>query len=163
MQKAGHDRHSYQRELHVGQIVMAKNLRPGAAWVPGVVVERVGPLTYLVQVDDGGLWKRHIDHLRERSGTIQEAAERSTHPQSVDLEGVSLPRMETRAETMGIGRDMSTDAQPQQDPAQPDQPNPADTRNAEQQLLSEHSKPTESSPNTSCYPKRDCKAPERYM
>ena len=53
MQKTGHDRHSYQRELHVGQNVMAKNLRPGAAWVPGVVVERVGPLTYLVQVDDG--------------------------------------------------------------------------------------------------------------
>ena len=163
MQKAGHDRHSFQRELHVGQNVMAKNLRPGAAWVPGVVVERVGPLTYLVQVDDGGLWKRHIDHLRERSGTLQEAAERSTHPQSVDLEGVSLPRMETRAETMGIGRDMSTDAQPQQDPAQPDQPSPADTCNAEQPLLSERSKPTELSPNTSRYPKRDRKAPERYM
>ena len=142
---------------------MAKNLRPGAAWVPGLVVERVGPLTYLVQVDDGGLWKRHIDHLHEQSGTLQEAAERSPHPQSVDLESVSLQRMETRAKTMGIGRDMSTNAQPQQDPAQQDQPSPADTCNAEQPLLSEHSKPTELSPNTSHYPKRDRKAPERYM
>ena len=76
--------------------MMAKNLRPGAAWVPRVVVERVGPLTYLVQVDDGGLWKHHIDHLRGRSGTMQEAAECSTNSQSVDLEGVSLPRMETK-------------------------------------------------------------------
>ena len=142
---------------------MAKNLRPETAWVPGLVVERVGPLTYLVQVDDGGLWKRHIDHLHEQSGTLQEAAERSTHPQSVDLESVSLQRMETRAKTMGIGRDMSTNAQLQQDPAQQDQPSPADTCNAEQPLLSEHSKPRDLSPNTSHYPKRDRKAPERYM
>ena len=89
MQIAGHDRHSYQRELHVGQNVMAKNLRPGAAWVPGVVVERVGPLTYLVQVGDGGLWKRHIDHLRERSDTLQAAEARPANAQAVDLEGVS--------------------------------------------------------------------------
>ena len=29
----------------------------------GVIVERLGPLTYLVQVDSGVFWKRHIDHL----------------------------------------------------------------------------------------------------
>ena len=50
MQKAGHDRHSCPQKFHVGQNVMAKNLRPGAAWVPGVVAERLGPLSYLVQV-----------------------------------------------------------------------------------------------------------------
>ena len=164
MQKAGHDRHSYQRELHVGQNVMAKNLRPGAAWVPGVVVERVGPLTYLVQVGDGELWKRHIDHLRERSDTLQAAEARSANAQAVDLEDVSLPRTET--ETMGIGIDVSTDAHPQQDPAKQDQQNPAEIpHNAgpEQTLLSEQSKSTELSPNTSRYPKRDRKAPQRYM
>ena len=45
MQTAGHDRHSYPLEFHVGQNVMAKNLRLGAAWVPGVVPDRLGPLT----------------------------------------------------------------------------------------------------------------------
>ena len=166
MQKAGHDRHSYQQELHVGQNMMAKNLRPGAAWVPGVVVERLGPLTCLVQVSDGGLWKCHIDHLCERSDTSQEAESRPTTAQSVDLESVSLPRMETRTETMGISIDVSADTQPQQDPTKQDQQNPADaSRNtsSKQPLLSKHSKPTEQSPNTSRYPKWDCKAPQRYM
>ncbi|KAL5488826.1 hypothetical protein EMCRGX_G017834 [Ephydatia muelleri] len=33
-------------------------------WVPGVIVERLGPLTYLVQVSSGAFWKRHVDQLR---------------------------------------------------------------------------------------------------
>ena len=44
---------------------MARNLRPGADWVPAVVVERLGPLTYLVETSERLLWKRHIDHLQE--------------------------------------------------------------------------------------------------
>ena len=29
-----------------------------------MIVERLSPLTYLVQVDSGVFWRRHIDHLR---------------------------------------------------------------------------------------------------
>ena len=29
----------------------------------GVIVKRLGPLTYLVQVDSGVFWRRHIDQL----------------------------------------------------------------------------------------------------
>ena len=35
----------------VGQKVQAHNFRTGPHWVAGVTVERLGPLTYLVQVD----------------------------------------------------------------------------------------------------------------
>ncbi|XP_062557492.1 uncharacterized protein K02A2.6-like [Armigeres subalbatus] len=34
-------------------------------WRFGVVVERVGKLHYMVQLDDGRMWKRHIDQLRQ--------------------------------------------------------------------------------------------------
>ena len=44
---------------------MARNLRPGADWVPAVVVERLGPLSYLVETSDMLLWRRHVDLLRE--------------------------------------------------------------------------------------------------
>ena len=63
-QKADHDKHARSRELHTGQSVMARNLRPGVPWVPGVIVEQLGPLTYRVQVEGGLLWRRHLDHLR---------------------------------------------------------------------------------------------------
>ena len=31
-----------------------------------MIIEKLSPLTYLVQVDTGQLWKQHLDHLRVR-------------------------------------------------------------------------------------------------
>ena len=51
-QKLYHDKRSKSRELFIGQRVMVRNLRPGDKWVPGTIVERTGPLSYLVQVGE---------------------------------------------------------------------------------------------------------------
>ena len=63
-QKVHHDRHSGTRELRLGQSVWARNFRDGPTWVPATVSDQLGPLSYLVQLPDGGLWRRHIDQLR---------------------------------------------------------------------------------------------------
>ena len=65
-QKEHHDQHAHQRTFHVGQTVMAKNMRAGPSWVPGTIVQQLGPVTYLVDVSDGRVWKRHVDHLKDR-------------------------------------------------------------------------------------------------
>ncbi len=70
-QKMHHDRHSRQRDFFVGQRVMVRNLRPGPQWIPGTIIERRGPVTYLVQVAGDRIWKRHIDHLNETTDTPQ--------------------------------------------------------------------------------------------
>ena len=41
-------------------------MRPGPKWLPAIIIERLGPLTYLVDVN-GNSWKHHIDHLRIRT------------------------------------------------------------------------------------------------
>ena len=51
---------------------MALNMREGPKWRSGVVVEQLGPLTYLVEVQGGLKWKRHSDHLRDGSGVPPE-------------------------------------------------------------------------------------------
>ena len=51
---------------------MALNMRERPKWRPGVVVEQLGPLTYLVEVQGGLKWKRHSDHLRDGSGVPPE-------------------------------------------------------------------------------------------
>ena len=63
-QKQQHDRHSRERVFHVGQSVMVRNFREGPRWVQAVIVERGGPLSYLVQTLEGKVWKRHIDHVK---------------------------------------------------------------------------------------------------
>ncbi len=55
-QKSQHDQRAKTREFIVGQEVMTRNLRPGPKYVTGVVVQKLGPLSYLVEV--GGLvWR----------------------------------------------------------------------------------------------------------
>ena len=63
-QKKDHDRRSKLHTLQVGDSVMAKNYREGPQWMPGLVVEHKGPLTYIIPLDSGMLWRRHIDQLR---------------------------------------------------------------------------------------------------
>ena len=95
-QKVGHDRHAKLREVWVGQQVMARNWRPGPMWVPGVVTERLAPLTYLVQVQSGQLWRCHVDKLRLRSDTPAAVAplplrEEISEPVPVELECPETP------------------------------------------------------------------------
>ena len=63
-QKAPHDRQAKSRDFFVGQEVMARNPRSRANYLPGVVVQRLGPLSFLVEVGDGIVWRRHVDHLK---------------------------------------------------------------------------------------------------
>ena len=46
-----------------GDRTMAQNLRPGPNWVTGTVVEVLGPVTYIMETEDGSRWKRHADQL----------------------------------------------------------------------------------------------------
>ena len=64
-QKATHDQHAKSRQFHVGQSVMVKNLRPGPKWVPGVIVQSLGPLSFLIKTREGQTWRRHVDHLKK--------------------------------------------------------------------------------------------------
>ena len=43
---------------------MAKNNKQGLPYVPAVVKKKLGPLTYLIQTQDGLIWKKHIEHLK---------------------------------------------------------------------------------------------------
>ena len=83
-QKNYHDRHSRVRQFAVGQTVMALNMREGPKWRPGVVVEQLGPLTYLVEVQGGLKWKRHSDHLRDGSGVPPELLTTDLNEENLD-------------------------------------------------------------------------------
>ena len=64
-QKERHDRHVRFRRFEVGQSVMVRNFGSGDSWIPAVVAEQLGPVTYLVDASGGRIWKRHVDHLKE--------------------------------------------------------------------------------------------------
>ena len=79
-------------KFHVGQPVMAKDFRPGQNWKPGTIAKRIGLFLYLIQMEDGQLWKRHVDQLiAGRGGCAQPATHGPiTPPRSTEPE-VTLP------------------------------------------------------------------------
>ena len=61
--------HATPRVFDIGEPVMVKDYRDrNQPWIKGVIQDRLGPVTYCVQV--GCLfWKRHVDQLRSLAGS----------------------------------------------------------------------------------------------
>ncbi|XP_055692263.1 uncharacterized protein K02A2.6-like [Lutzomyia longipalpis] len=53
------------RKLNVGDRVAARNYRQGGKkWSFGTISQKLGSLHYMIKMDQGKIWKRHIDQLR---------------------------------------------------------------------------------------------------
>ena len=65
-QKKSHDVHSATREFAIGDSVFIKDFRPGSKhWLPGKIVELLGPVSARVKLLNGEFHRRHFDHLRK--------------------------------------------------------------------------------------------------
>lgn len=64
-QKHYHDKSTKYREFYTGDQVLVKDVRENETWWPGTIVERSGPKSYVVMLNDGRVWKRHVDLLRK--------------------------------------------------------------------------------------------------
>ena len=62
--KQQHDRHAKDRTFLCGDPILAYNFHGTPKWIRGTVQQVLGPVSYLVLLDDGRQWKRHIDHLQ---------------------------------------------------------------------------------------------------
>ncbi|KAM3852305.1 uncharacterized protein M6D78_008114 [Vipera latastei] len=55
------------RTFKVGDLIWARNYAQGDKWIPGVVTEILGPLSYTIEGEGNRISKRHIDQLRKRN------------------------------------------------------------------------------------------------
>ena len=69
--KQAHDWHAMERTLLKGETVYASNFRRGPKWIHGVLKQSTSPTSFLVQLEDRGLLRRHQDHLIQRSSVLQ--------------------------------------------------------------------------------------------
>ena len=52
------------REFYPGDRVLVNDVRKDNTWWPGTVAERSAPKSYIIVLNDGRVWRRHLDHLR---------------------------------------------------------------------------------------------------
>ena len=76
------------------QGVWAKNYRDGPLWTPETVVDRPGPLSYLIRLPNGDLWHRHVDQLREGSPVEIETPEEDDFSPSTPPGEQSMPDLD---------------------------------------------------------------------
>lgn len=56
------------RDIPLNERVAARSYMSKKKWEFGVVVRKLGKLNYEIQLDDGRIWKRHIDQIRQIGG-----------------------------------------------------------------------------------------------
>ena len=67
--KDRHDSKSKDRQFFIGDSVYARNFLGKPKWLAGVIEENRGPVTFVVRLTDGRLFRRHQDHLKARFDT----------------------------------------------------------------------------------------------
>ncbi|KAL5473006.1 hypothetical protein EMCRGX_G027446 [Ephydatia muelleri] len=63
-QKGHYDGAATLRQFVEGQWVLVRNFRKGPKWVPAIVRQKSGPLSYVVQLTPTISWRRHVDQMR---------------------------------------------------------------------------------------------------
>ena len=56
-----------KRELEINDRVYVRDLPTGSTWMQGKIIAKRGPRSYLVELPDGRVFRRHIDNLRDRA------------------------------------------------------------------------------------------------
>ena len=64
--KEWHDEHAKSRSLVLGVAVLARDYGGADKWVSGIILQRLGPVTYDKEISNGQIIKRHIDQLKPR-------------------------------------------------------------------------------------------------
>jgi len=49
----------------INDTVICKSYGTGDVWVPGITLKSLFPVTYLVDVGNNTVWKRHLNQIRD--------------------------------------------------------------------------------------------------
>ena len=58
------DKNRVERIFHIVDTVRVVNFQGRPKWLAGVLEEQLSPLTFRVRLDNGRLWKKHVDLIR---------------------------------------------------------------------------------------------------
>ncbi len=70
IQKAKKERKAMEREFNIGDKVYVCNFRPGYLWLNGEIILVTGRVSYIVELENGHIVRRHIDHIKIRVSDV---------------------------------------------------------------------------------------------
>ena len=130
-QKQRHDEHSKERNFKTGDTVWARDFRGSTKWVSGIIIQSIGPVSYMIQLQDGQVWKRHVDHVRQRVDNQDISTRLPDVQPTVESPWVTYPEQRSlpcNSEPPQTEQSQVTNT-PQNTPNSPESPTPAPRRN----------------------------------
>ena len=86
-QKQHHDKHSRSQPMFPGITVFVREYSGPHKWIPGVILQKLGPVTFSVAINNGRTVKRHIDQLHHRIITPKAiATSATTSSDTIDID-----------------------------------------------------------------------------
>ena len=155
-QKARHDKKACVRTFRIND-VFVKNFIAGRRWLPGKIIEVLGPVTYRVQLESGRCRKCHQDHLRER--VVMDGGPEMSQVMSDE----SLAFGSTSTDDT-VRQETSSESQPSPPDTGPTVPSPPQQTNDSPTTSTpiESSQPIAAEPATTRYPQRQRKPTQWY-
>ncbi|CAC5367297.1 unnamed protein product [Mytilus coruscus] len=108
-QKKYHDESAKHRTIKVGELVFARNfvVNSKLKWIKGTVVNQTGPLSFKIELSDGRIIRRHVDHLRIRSSECRDTdtgdnIETSVTDKSTREPEITIPLFSTEQQDQGM-------------------------------------------------------------
>jgi len=78
-----HDRHSKFRDLSMGDTVLTRDHLSRQKWQSGTVLKHSSPHSYQVQLDDGRIWRHHVDDILQNNPATKPAEPPTSSPDEV--------------------------------------------------------------------------------
>lgn len=124
-QKKRHDQYARLRSLSPGDNVYVRNfsITNNQQWLPGIILKRNGPVSYVVELSDGRVFRRHQDNVRLRQDAGPETDTSTGFPvveptMTPECPTEQDPEAPVPASTSGGGQ-LHSDIQPSSSPADP--------------------------------------------
>ena len=93
--KHSRDLHAKDQQFQENDPVMAKNFSQGPPWITGKIMSKAGTATFLVELSDGRVIRRHCDQLKPNSLDPQEQIQPSADEQWLSVPGSNNASQET--------------------------------------------------------------------
>ena len=92
--KKQHDKHAQPCSLFPGSLVMTRDYTGPSKWIPGMILRKLGPVTFDVETTNGRIVKRHVDQLRFQKDSADDSDVKMTNENSDVLDNHQYPPSE---------------------------------------------------------------------
>ena len=96
-QKQHRDTHCKQRQFKAGDTVYVRDFSGKEGWPSGIITKIQGPVTYLIELEDERMVRRHVDHVKLRLSLVGPVDEQNDNLEEL-LPLVTSEVSETQAE-----------------------------------------------------------------